>query len=196
MSAQRTKVDYVNRALALLGEAEINELTADESNTSAICTQLYDPIKESLLQRHGWSFALRTVTLSRLTSTPPEPWSYEYNLPADCLRVWTTDCPNEAWAMAVDPSSDIRRLYSNRTSTLLIYIHDAAETLFPPLFQRALTFALAAELAMPITMKGELANYYREQAEQAFSAAAAADWSESPAPQLGDNGDFFNTRFT
>jgi hypothetical protein len=197
MAATKTNVDYCNRALALLGESEINELTADESATSGTCTQLYEPAVEWLLSQHNWSFATRYVTLTREDVTPPDPWGNQYRLPTDSLRVWGTDEPGEDWLVRAHPTSDWQILLINRTGVKLTYIYRANEATFSAVFQSALVAQLAAVLAVPVAgvdRGTQLASFYRGEAAQALGSAMVIDASQSPAANMADNGDLLDAR--
>jgi|GEM_PF-1179286 len=197
MAADKTDVDYCNRALALLGESEINELTASESVTSAICTQLYDGIVERLLSTHNWSFATRYITLSQETTVPPSPWTHQFALPADLVRFWTTDYPGEDWLIRAHPSEDRQILLAKRSGLKASYIYRANEGTFSPQFQTALVHRLAADLAVPIAgvdRGGPLAQFYESKARDSYGLAATIDSSQSPAAQLGDQGDLWTAR--
>ncbi len=99
-----TIVDVANKALVTVGiQKKISSLAQDSLEAQAISTVIYD-LRDELLRMAPWSFAMKTVNLTYLTSAPgtPEnttaattlwqpgqptpPWCYEYQRPVDCLR--------------------------------------------------------------------------------------------------------------
>jgi hypothetical protein len=109
-----TTVDIVNRALQRIGTrttVTAAELAANPPITNeAIQANIsLDHVRTNSLRMAPWNFALKTINLVYITSTPgtPEntssattlwqpgqpspPWAYEYQYPVDCARpVWIT----------------------------------------------------------------------------------------------------------
>lgn len=182
-----TAVDYVNRALHLLGAGTISALTPEDSPNAATAVQLYEPTLHELLARHPWRFAATRVQLSQLTDAPANTdWSYQYALPVGTLRVVRTDVNAGSWMLYRDPAAGYRRLYSNESVVWADLVLEPDASLFPPHFQAVLVARLAAALALPITRRAEIAQAYDARAADAESAAITQDWNEQPWPELDD----------
>ncbi len=65
-----TEIDQCNSALDKLGVEPIGSFT-DKTKAAALCSTLYNPIRQKLLRRHPWNFAQRRTTLL------PEKFSFE-----------------------------------------------------------------------------------------------------------------------
>lgn len=192
-----SSVDYVNRALVMLGAETITALTLEDSPNAATAVDLYDPTLEQLLSEWPWRFATGRVQLSQIDDVDPidTAWTYQYALPAVTLRIVRTDVTNGRWMLYRDPESGYRRLYSDEASVWadIVQVPDAA--LFPPHFQTALVASLAAQLAMPVTRKWDIAQTFEARAQRAISSAKAHDWNEQPWPEMDDACLLLNARF-
>lgn len=182
-----TPVDYVNRALSMLGAETIAALEYSDSANAATAKDLYDPTVNELLMEWPWRFAVGREQLSRLTTTPLNTdFEYEYALPADLLRIVTTDVDDGQWMLYRDPESGYRRLYANADSVKADIVRRPDDSLFPPHFQKALVHRLAMVLAMPVTRRPDFFNLYAGLAEAALGQAKAQDWNEQPWPEMDD----------
>lgn len=103
-----TLTDIVNRALQVPGtrtSVTDAELAANSTNEALQANLQIDNVRRRLLRMAPWNMGLKTANLIYITSAPgtPEnaiagttlwapgqpapPWNYEYQYPADCLRV-------------------------------------------------------------------------------------------------------------
>ena len=103
-----TATDVINRALQVPGtrtNVTDAELAANSTNEAIQANLRIDSIRRRLLRMAPWNFALKTVNLIYITSSPgtPEntiapttlwapgqpapPWAYEYQYPSDCQRM-------------------------------------------------------------------------------------------------------------
>jgi hypothetical protein len=188
-------VDYVNRALSLLGAETITALDYADSPNAATAKDLYDPTVDELLMEWPWRFAVGRESLSKLTTTPLNTdFEYEYALPADLLRIVTTDVEDGQWMLYRDPESGYRRLYANQDGVKADMVRRPDDSLFPPHFQRALVHRLAMVLAMPVTRKPEFFSLYAGMAASAIQQAKAQDWNEQPWPEMDDGNLLINAR--
>lgn len=80
-----SQVDIANRALDKLGAESIVSLDEDSENARVI-NRMYDIVLESMLRSHTWNCAKTRTVLSPLAATPAFDYSYQFQLPADCLR--------------------------------------------------------------------------------------------------------------
>lgn len=103
-----TATDICNWALQVPGtrtNVTDAELAANSTNEAIQCNLKIDNVRRRLLRMAPWNCGLKTINLIYITSSPgtPEnaiagttlwapgqpapPWNYEYQYPADCLRV-------------------------------------------------------------------------------------------------------------
>ncbi len=84
------RIDIINTALILLGEKAITSLE-DDSSQAEIMNDLYPISRDSTLEAHEWSFAIRTFTPALSTEQPGGHWTYAYPLPSDIIRLLEVD---------------------------------------------------------------------------------------------------------
>src|SRR4051812_33923653 len=75
-----------NFALAHLGQAMIMSLE-DPSQEARFCKRFYTETRDEVMASHRWNFAMSSLSPARLGGTAPFGWRYQYQLPAECLRV-------------------------------------------------------------------------------------------------------------
>jgi hypothetical protein len=81
-----SSVDIANRALTKLGQSRITALDQDTNNARVI-NAVYDTLRDAELRAHVWSFAITRASLAVLADAPLYQYSYQYQLPSDCLRL-------------------------------------------------------------------------------------------------------------
>lgn len=174
-------VDLCNHALAAIGVSQfITDLT--ESSTEArVCLLKYGDTRDDCLAEYDWGFARRYVQLAATTFTPPLNWTYAYAYPSDCVRILgfpvqsSTDLPDYLLEFERYVESDGTQLIAaNLQTPTLAYIQrtDAVAT-WPTHFHSAVIYALAAEIAMPLTKSPTLAGAMRQRADQEMDNAKA-----------------------
>ena len=191
-----SSVELVNEALAVLGAEPITTLTAEDSPTAATALTLYQPTLDRLLAEFPWRFATKRLVLSQDAETPPDPWSYQYTLPAATIRVIRTDQDVENFDLYRDDSDGTRKLYSNRsavTADVVVSITDPG--LLPAHFEEALVARLAERLAMPVTRRVDFWQVLKADALRAVSRAKTQDWNEAPARTFEDGDVLAHARY-
>jgi hypothetical protein len=83
-----SQVDIANMALSILGKPSIASFL-DNSNAARVINIEYDMIRRALLTgRATWRFSIKRASLPVLTTAPISgPYTQQYALPTDCLRV-------------------------------------------------------------------------------------------------------------
>jgi len=83
-----SQVDVANLCLAILGKPTIASLL-DNSNAARVLNVEYDLIRRALLRgRATWRFSIKRASLPSLSTAPVSgPYTTQYALPTDCLRV-------------------------------------------------------------------------------------------------------------
>jgi len=190
--APRSDLDFVNRALSLLGEDELASLDAGEGAAGAIAVVLYEAAKENLLAQWEWKFALTNVSSAGLKLSAASPsfdrWAYKFALPADMVRLVSAGEANTRYSIHRDAGDVSRMLFANFSTLILGYIAEVAESEFPPYFQNALTMQLAAEFAIAITEDTNKAQLFAAQAGRALRVARVRDYEMVAAFELDDGG--------
>ncbi|MDA8231572.1 MAG: hypothetical protein M0006_09560 [Magnetospirillum sp.] len=180
-------VDICNLALLRLGTRSSIASLAEGSTEANACALLYPVVRDTLLTLHPWRFASRRTALADL-GTPPEPWRFRYAYPADCLRAQSILQPLQGgpairFVVAGDLDSSgnpIRVILADQPQAELVYTgRIAVPTLFNAMFVEALSWMMAAELAVGLTGDKTLAQTCQEAAGAAVASARAEDGNES-----------------
>jgi hypothetical protein len=79
-------VDICNTALNQLGASTILTLTEDSKN-ARLCNARYTQIRDAVFRSHPFNCLQKRVELSSSTTTPAWGYSFQYDLPGDCLRL-------------------------------------------------------------------------------------------------------------
>ena len=159
------ETSIANLALAHLGQNQIMSLT-DDSATARFCAIYYPQSRDEVLASHPWTFALKRANLSRLSTSPVSQWDYQFQLPADCIRVMQMN--GFGWWQAEGQwVVEGRVILTDDQTASIKYIYritDAAQ--FTPLFVEAVSVKLASRLAVPLAgdksmMQSLLSEYER-----------------------------------
>jgi hypothetical protein len=75
-----TKV-YRYALVEVISEKDINHRTKQKKNAR------YTQVRDSLFRSHPWNCLQKRVALAADTATPAWGFSYQFTLPADCLRL-------------------------------------------------------------------------------------------------------------
>jgi hypothetical protein len=179
-----TAVSLCNMALARLGaDQQISAIDATTSQSRA-CLLVYEQCRDELLRAHDWIFAERRVALAE-DGTAPDPWTYQYRYPTDCLKIRGIDpevlieATDNRIPHDVTSDSTGRLILTDQADAILVYtvkITDTAQ--FPPDFASALAWKLATELAMPIAKSPALRDSSEQHYLLAVQRAITADSDE------------------
>lgn len=147
-------VAICNQALGLVGGSSITSLD-DETTEANLCKTLYGPVRDSVLEAHNWTFALKWYNLPKLSSPPLSEFSNAFQLPSDVLRVVYVGVdmrsPAEDWRV----EGDVIVTDANTVKCQVVHrVIDPAK--YSPLFIQALAARLAADFAIPLTKSRSL----------------------------------------
>jgi hypothetical protein len=179
-------LNIANEAIALLGGQTLTDFT-DNTEEARLVEQFYTSAIRQTLRDYDWAFATkRSSELTVLDDEPEFEWSYQYQLPADCIRVISVygdpDFVIEGDVLLINESGDVYILY-------IYLITDIS--LFDSLFRRALVRRLAADMAYSLTKKQKKEEEMILLYERAISKAKAKDRKESHnvarTPATGDS---------
>lgn len=177
-------ISICNLALGHLGADRIDALTEASSEARA-CNRFYAQTLDALLAAGPpWRFARQEVVLAEVSGVTSSRWAHVHALPADLLRVREVRVADEALsaddAVAYEMFGD--RLLTNLTPVSLRYIRRIDDpSQFTPLFIEALSWHLAARLAMPLTRDANQRQAAFQMALQSQAAASAAEGNDEPA---------------
>jgi hypothetical protein len=177
-----------NGGLIEIGGPTITSLTED-SEAARLCNERFDQILDEELEKGEFSFSIYRAQLAALSTAPAFGYTYQHQMPADpyCLRVLTEYDDNEF-------KVEGRLLLSDSTPLKIRYIgrpDDLSE--LSASFVRALSFRIAALLAIPIRGSGKLRDRMWAEYELAFDLAESKD-SQQGTPDEQADGSWLDDR--
>ena len=150
-------VQICNSALNQLGAASITALT-DNSKNARLCNERYNTVRDSVFRSHPWNSLIKRIQLAQNTATPVYGFSYQFNLPSDCLRVLTIDAYNS------DFKVEGRKILCNESSIKLIYVSQVTDpNEMDVLLRETIAAALAADIAYAITANLQVTKLMQER---------------------------------
>lgn len=164
--------------MILIGAAPISSLT--EGTEGLVGSALYENTYRGLLASHTWRFATKKVRLSRLTATPLNEFSYQYQLPSDLITVYKVQ-----EGMDYEIYGD--KLYSNNSDVYIDYRYRVDETILPDYFVLTLQFLLAAQFAIPVTDNSQRAQLYLGMYDAQLMKAKGIDSMARPSQAIVDS---------
>ncbi len=195
LSVSNSSIKVMNAALAQIGVPDIASFT---ENTLAAKTgnRLFADILEHELSAYPWRFARDRVALSRLSDTPPPPWTGLYQLPSSALvlhTIYVDDYIDKfdrfGYKIAVNVDS-------NSTSTVTAeYTNTISAGSWPGYFRRSFIMSLAAAIAMPITQDEQMALALQKESEIMMAKARSRD-AQGRTPSRLDTKLFIKARRT
>lgn len=177
-----------NLALSNIGKENISDLSEASAEARA-CKQFYAHTRDTLLQSYPWRWAGKTQALASVTNDKPNRWAHAYQRPSDCLKIRRLmgemmldyvpysqgQVVGGGFSYAVEGSV----IYAGLSPAYLQYTQRVEDpTLFPPLFQDALSWHLAVRLAMPLTRDPKIRADAYQLAERMMAEAAVSDANE------------------
>lgn len=186
-------IEICNVALsAYLGETRITSLS-DTSKAAVECNLHYEPTRRMLLERNWWHFATGRQTLAQVTNDRDTEWLFKYTKPTSALAIrWVNDPFVARMRLEANLSPDTSRettadaIYSDTPSAVCEFTVDVTDaSVYPQSFAEALSAALAARIAMPLTQDVRRAREARTVAEEILSTAIAEDFRNQPPQQPG-----------
>lgn len=171
-------VDICNRALQKLGAGRITSLNEDSPNAHE-CNVAYEAVRDAELRDHVWSFARKRAQLAADTATPDFGYSYQYELPVDCLRVLpgrsVTDWQIEGTHILTDDGAPLEVVYVKKVTD-----PNEMDSLFREVLAARLAWELAEVITQSNTKKAEVAAEYREAIAKAKRTNAIERVSDEP----------------
>lgn len=171
-------VSVVNGALLSLGARPINAFT-DPTPEARIATRRYADVRDDLLRRHPWNFALKRTSLPASTTTPAWEHTNAYPVPADFLRLHELNNPTRT-PYTIENTADGTIIATDLDSPIEInYVRRITQPdLMDPSFRNALSLALAMDWAEKLTGNSDKVQIAEVRAMKALQAARTADGQE------------------
>lgn len=192
------KVEICNMALSRIGASQIERMDEDSVN-ARICGQFYDACRRSELRNYPWSFATRRVKLA-LVNTKPFDYKYAYRYPSNALYIRKLYNTERGWALKdvkhqIIGDANGRVILTDMELAGCEYTADITEaSLFDSEFCSALAWAIAMEIAVPITGNVQMASYC-QNSYQHFVTEARVDNTNEDNPDRKHVNELTMSRF-
>lgn len=189
-----SNVAIANLALTKLGDLRILNLT-DNTKPAREVNAVFDMTRDYLQRRFSWRFCIKRANLAADTSTPLWDWSYQYQIPTDCLRIlqvgqWypTPDLSDLISTGGQEYVLEGKYILSNQAGPLkLRYLSKVTDPVqFDAAFDMAFSAYLAYILAEPLTASGEQKQMAYQDYRNAIKDAVIANAIENPPESLAD----------
>jgi hypothetical protein len=189
-------VDICNGALNQLGATTILSLTEDSKN-ARLCNSRYTQVRDALFRSHPWNCLQKRIELAADSVAPAWGFSYQYTLPADCLRL----------LVILDYDSNYkvegRKVLSNTSSMKILYVARVTDpNEYDELLRETLSAALGADIAYGVTSSNPVTQNMYTLFQNKLRDARFVDSTEGQnvSPDLGmsdvlDAGTFINSSF-
>ena len=189
-------VDICNTALNQLGASTILTLTEDSKN-ARLCNARYTQIRDAVFRSHPFNCLQKRVELSSSTTTPAWGYSFQYDLPGDCLRLLRI--------LDYDSNYKVegRKILSNTSSMKILYIARITDpNEYDESLRETLSAALGADIAFAVTSNNQTATNMYNLFQDKLKDARFVDSTEGQNidQDLGmsdqiDASTFINSRF-
>lgn len=152
-----SSVEIVNSALHLLKEDSI--ISLDDNRLAArLASTEYDAQRKRLIRSYRWKFATARAVLAPEAAAPLFGFSYQFLLPADCLRFVgvydgnTLDSQRNYTGADIVHKIEGRYVLCDVNPLRVFYLRDVTNPVeMDAIFVEALAALLAVKLAIPLT---------------------------------------------
>ena len=189
-----SNVAIANLALTKLGDLRILNLT-DNTKPAREVNAVFDMARDYLQRRFSWRFCIKRANLAADTSTPLWDWSYQYQIPTDCLRIlqvgqWypTPDLSDLISTGGQEYVLEGKYILSNQAGPLkLRYLSRVTDPVqFDTAFDMAFSAYLAYLVAEPLTASAEQKQMAYQDYRNAVKDAVIANAIGNPPESLAD----------
>ena len=191
-----SEVDICNGALNQLGASTILSLTEDSKN-ARLCNARYTQIRDSIFRSHLWNCLMKRVELAKDTETPSWGFSYQFTLPADCLRVVTI------LNYDYDYKIEGRKILANHGTVKIQYVSRITDpNQYDELLRECISAGLAADIAYGVTSSNPVSSnmyaLFQDKLREARFVDATEGQNNNPDNGQADNigaSSFINSRY-
>ena len=188
--------DMINVALRRIGAERITSLT-DGTKNANVANDIYEEVRDDLLRSHPWNFATKRVKLAQSATDPVFEFDHAYPLPSDWLRtisVHDNDAGHGTILFRVELIGTQRAIIASADDVYLRYVSKVTDpNLMTPDFRKALEFALARDMSIPIASSNTLYELMEVMAKNALNKARSND-ALGASPELRPRGSWASSR--
>ncbi len=174
-----SKTEIQNSALVKIGEATIAS-DVQVGKAAATLKRQYPIQRRALIRRYRWNFAIERVSLAPEAAKPAFGFDNKFLLPPLCLRMiglYDENEPQRNYTSSKDAFKvEGRFVHANGDEIKIFYLEDKTNTtLFDPLFDEALAWTLAADVAFDLSSGTDVVKMARDGLALIIKEAKRAD---------------------
>jgi hypothetical protein len=189
-------VGICNGALNQLGATTILSLNEDSKN-ARLCNTRYSEVRDAVFRSHPWNCLQKRIEISSSTTVPAWGFSYQYDLPGDCLRLL------RILEYDSDHKVEGRSILSNSSTMKILYISRVTDpNQYDELLRETLSSALGADIAYAITSNNttsqNMITLYQEKLRDARFVDSTEGYNVNPDNGMTDvvgADTFINSRY-
>ena len=176
-----SQIDICNLALSWIGGKKIADLAENSVEAQLVSTN-YPMSRDAVLAARMWTFATKQASPTPTAGTPPVPWTFMYQIPTDCLRVFRVVDGQLYKILWIRQGQYI---LCDSSAIVMTYVSQVLDTtLYSPGLVQALAARMAADLAVTYTenrsLQADLWKIYDEKMKE----AAAVDGGQGISDRL------------
>ena len=180
-------VAICNLALGHIGHSAVIASLEEASHAALRCRLVFAKCRDALLETRDWSFARRFAALAP-GGEAPSFWERSYAYPADALKIrwlYGEDYDRQRdsrvpFQVGLDDDGASKLVWTNLEMAEARYtaaVTNAA--LFPASFRDALSYAVAKEIAYPLTTDHSIRSQMFQAYQLSMSKAAEVDGNQA-----------------
>jgi hypothetical protein len=188
-------IEIANRAITKVGGTRITSFN-DSSTEARALSATYNMARRALLRRAAWNFAVWRGTLPKLLTTPSWGFKFQYQLPADFIRLLQVNDYSVALGLSDGRQYDDTpyaieggKLLTDYDAPLKVrMIVDVVDAnLFDACFAEAFASQLAYEICEQVTQSNSKKSALAQEVVMWINEAKRMDAVESPAEAIHDD---------
>lgn len=194
-----TDIEICQMALDHIGAKQINSLN-DACQEARACRRLYPIVRDQVLRDFPWGFSERRRALALLMVSNLYGYTFCYQYPPDCHKVREIyrsplSLPPIEYKVACLEDDIGKVILTDKENAVLIYTYKVTNPgLFDAGFTTALSWRLAADLAMPLTKSLAVQDAMLRIYMHNITAAGRADAAEEHMEPVNHFDSFIKAR--
>lgn len=184
-------VGIASAALRKLGQAPITSFSED-SKAARLASERYAELRDQLLHRHPWNFALKRASIAASATAPEWGYTTACPVPADYIRMYEVNGEDEdTGKWKVENGSVVTDLEAPLEILYVYQVTDANR--MSAGFREALASVLAADWAEDITGDDSVVQATAQKSRLAVAQARSNDGQEG-IPDQFESDEWINAR--
>ena len=173
-----TQISICNNALVKVGADRISSISQD-TRSAILLNAIWDQVRDEVLRAHPWNFAMKRAVLAPNSDAPDFGYDYAYDLPSDCLRVWSAKESDEESASEINHSIEDSQILCDYDAIYVRYIYRNEDpSAWDSLFASAMSCRLAQEISYALTQSLPLRDSLKQEYKLSLQDARTADGME------------------